>query len=37
MYNTYEMQEHICKELEKKAQTGIKSTGDLDTEADRRI
>ena len=31
MYNTYEMQEHICKELEKKAQTGIKSTGDLDT------
>lgn len=31
MYNTYEMQEHICKELEKKAQTGIKSTTDLDT------
>ncbi|MBO5837273.1 MAG: hypothetical protein J6Q92_05200 [Oscillospiraceae bacterium] len=31
MYNTYEMQEHICKELEKKAQTGIKSTSDLDT------
>jgi hypothetical protein len=31
MYNTYEMQEHICKELEKKAQAGIKSTSDLDT------
>ena len=31
MYNTYEMQEHICKELEKKAQSGIKSTSDLDT------
>lgn len=31
MYNTYEMQEHICKELEKKSQAGIKSTADLDT------
>ena len=31
MYDTYKMQEHICKELEKKAQTGIKSTTDLDT------
>ena len=31
MYETYQMQEHICKELEKKAQTGIKSTADLDT------
>ena len=31
MYDTYQMQEHICKELEKKAQTGLKSTQDLDT------
>lgn len=31
MYDTYKMQEHICKELEKKAQNGIKSTADLDT------
>ena len=31
MYDTYKMQEHICKELEKKAQSGIKSTTDLDT------
>ena len=31
MYDTYQMQEHICKELEKKAQGGIKSTADLDT------
>ena len=31
MYDTYQMQEHICKELEKKAQTGLKSTTDLDT------
>ena len=31
MYDTYQMQEHICKELEKKAQSGIKSTADLDT------
>ena len=31
MYDTYQMQEHICKELEKKAQAGIKSTADLDT------
>ncbi len=31
MYDTYKMQEHICKELEKKAESGIKSTSDLDT------
>ena len=31
MYDTYQMQEHICKELERKAQSGIKSTQDLDT------
>ena len=31
MYDTYQMQDHICKELEKKAQTGLKSTQDLDT------
>lgn len=31
MYDTYQMQEHICKELEKKGQSGIKSTADLDT------
>lgn len=31
MYDTYQMQDHICKELEKKAQSGIKSTTDLDT------
>ena len=31
MYDTYQMQEHICKELEKKSQAGIKSTADLDT------
>lgn len=31
MYDTYQMQDHICKELEKKAQSGIKSTSDLDT------
>ena len=31
MYDTYKMQEHICKELEKKAEAGIKSTSDLDT------
>lgn len=31
MYDTYQMQEHICKELEKKSQMGIKSTSDLDT------
>lgn len=31
MFETYQMQEHICKELEKKAQSGIKSTTDLDT------
>ena len=31
MYDTYTMQEHICKELEKKAQNGLKSTQDLDT------
>lgn len=31
MYDTYKMQEHVCKELEKKGETGIKSTADLDT------
>lgn len=31
MYDTYQMQEHLCKELEKKGQNGIKSTADLDT------
>lgn len=31
MYDTYQMQEHICKELEKKAQNGLKNTSDLDT------
>ena len=31
MYDTYQMQEHICKELEKKGQSGLKSTQDLDT------
>ena len=31
MYDTYKMQEHLCKELEKKGQAGIKSTADLDT------
>lgn len=31
MYDTYKMQEHICKELEKKAEGGIRSTADLDT------
>ena len=30
MYDTYKMQEHICKELEKKAQAGIKTSADLD-------
>lgn len=31
MFETYQMQEQLCKELEKKAQSGIKSTADLDT------
>lgn len=31
MYETYELQEHICKELEKKTKNGIKSTSELDT------
>lgn len=31
MFDTYQMQDHICKEMEKKAQSGIKSTADLDT------
>lgn len=31
MYDTYQMRDHICKELERKAQNGIKSTQDLDT------
>lgn len=31
MFETYQMQEHICMELEKKAKSGIKNTADLDT------
>ena len=31
MFDTYKMQEHICRELEKKADVGLKSTADLDT------
>lgn len=31
MYDTYKMMEHICAELEKKAESGLKSTTDLDT------
>ena len=31
MYDTYQLQEHICAELEKKTKNGIKSTTDLDT------
>ena len=31
MYETYQMKEHIRNELVKKAQSGIKSTADLDT------
>ena len=31
MFDTYKMQEHVCTELERKAEAGIKSTTDLDT------
>ena len=31
MFDTYKMQEHVCRELEKKADAGIKNTTDLDT------
>lgn len=31
MFDTYKMQEHICAELDKKAESGVKSTTDLDT------
>lgn len=31
MYDTYKMKEHVCKELDKKAEAGIKSMSDLDT------
>ena len=31
MYDTNKMQEHLCAELEKKAESGIKSTAELDT------
>lgn len=31
MYDTYQLHEQICKELEKKTQNGLKSTSDLDT------
>ena len=30
-FDTYKMQEHVCTELERKAEAGIKSTTDLDT------
>lgn len=31
MFDTYQMQEQLCQELEKKTQSGIKSVSDLDT------
>lgn len=31
MYDTYEMQDQICKEMEKRTKSGIKTTQDLDT------
>ena len=31
MFDTYKMQEVICKELEKKAESGLRNTTDLDT------
>ena len=31
MFDTYKMQEHICTELERKTEAGIKNTTDLDT------
>ena len=31
MYDTNRMMYHICKELDKKAESGLKSTTDLDT------
>lgn len=31
MYDTYKMQDMICKELEKKAESGLRNTTDLDT------
>lgn len=31
MFDTYKMQETICKELEKKAESGLRNTADLDT------
>ena len=31
MYETFELQEHLCKELEKRTKNGIKSTAELDT------
>lgn len=31
MFDTYKMQEQICRELEKKSESGLKSTADLDT------
>lgn len=31
MFDTYKMQETICKELEKKAENGLRNTTDLDT------
>ena len=31
MLDTYKMQEHICKELDKKSESGLNNTTDLDT------
>lgn len=31
MFDTYKMQGHVCRELEKKSESGLKNTGDLDT------
>ena len=31
MLDTFKMQEHVCKELDKKSETGLKSTTDLDS------
>ena len=31
MLDTFKMQEHVCKELDKKSEAGLKSTTDLDS------
>lgn len=31
MFETYKLQEHVCKELEKKAESGLRNIADLDT------